>query len=83
MFSSLGGYVLNNAVAGFNCSMFACKAVDKTVPTCAHLIADGQTGAGKSFTMMGSEGEGADSYLRGLIPRTCDALFQHMQVQPV
>lgn len=52
----VGDHFLKHAWQGFNCSMFAY----------------GQTGAGKSFTMMG-DGTGESA---GFIPRMCNALFQ-------
>ena len=36
------------------------------------IFAYGQTGAGKSYTMMGRSGDGED----GIIPRLCQDLFQ-------
>jgi kinesin family protein 1 len=53
IFDDLGTAVLANANKGFNCS----------------ILAYGQTGAGKSYTMSGT---GAND---GLIPNICDALF--------
>lgn len=53
LYSDLGVSVLNNAFAGYN--------------TC--LMAYGQTSAGKTYTMMGAEGD------PGLIPRLCADLF--------
>jgi hypothetical protein len=53
--------VLKNAWAGFNCAIFAY----------------GQTGAGKSFTMMG-DGVGDKA---GLIPRLCGSLFHDLSVR--
>lgn len=55
----IGGIVLHNAYKGFNCTIFAY----------------GQTGAGKTFSMMGVTGKGADPELRGLIPRISEKLF--------
>ena len=62
IFEDLGKFVLDNAFKGYNCSVFAY----------------GQTGAGKSYTMMGT-GAVLNSKLGdsiGLIPRICRALFQ-------
>ena len=54
----VGTHVLKNAWLGFNCAIFAY----------------GQTGAGKSFTMMG-DGTGDKA---GLIPRLCGSLFRDL-----
>ena len=54
MFQALGGEVVQQAMAGFNTSVFAY----------------GQTGAGKSYSMMGGKGDD-----RGLIPRICEGMF--------
>jgi kinesin family protein 1 len=61
IFQDLGMFVLDNAFKGYNCSVFAY----------------GQTGAGKSYTMMGT-GAVLSAKLGsaiGLIPRICKALF--------
>eukprot|EP01059_Diplonema_ambulator_P010376 TRINITY_DN2039_c0_g1_i4.p1 TRINITY_DN2039_c0_g1~~TRINITY_DN2039_c0_g1_i4.p1 ORF type:complete len:791 (+),score=409.54 TRINITY_DN2039_c0_g1_i4:57-2429(+) len=39
------------------------------------ILTYGQTSSGKTYTMMGKYGEGADPEQRGLIPRVCDELF--------
>lgn len=57
VFDDLGQGVLNNAFAGFNCSLFAY----------------GQTGAGKSYSMVGYGNN------KGIVPITCDELFQAME----
>ncbi|CAB3998979.1 kinesin KIF28P [Paramuricea clavata] len=54
VFDDLGQGVLNNAFKGFNCSLFAY----------------GQTGAGKSYSMVGYGPN------RGIVPITCDELFK-------
>lgn len=54
VFQALGGEVVQQAMAGFNTSVFAY----------------GQTGAGKSYSMMGGKGDD-----RGLIPRICEGMF--------
>eukprot|EP00049_Salpingoeca_infusionum_P018444 m.357284 g.357284 ORF g.357284 m.357284 type:complete len:947 (+) comp17775_c0_seq1:102-2942(+) len=59
VFNDLGGDVLKSAFDGFNACVFAY----------------GQTGAGKSYTMMGYGEE------IGLIPRICEALFQRVEAQ--
>eukprot|EP00941_MAST-03F_sp_MAST-3F-sp1_P002044 g2044.t1 len=51
--------LVQSAVDGFNVCIFAY----------------GQTGAGKSFTMIGAEGEGVDESLKGLTPRTIDEIW--------
>ncbi|CAH1778943.1 unnamed protein product [Owenia fusiformis] len=56
VFNDLGQGVLNNAFEGYNCSLFAY----------------GQTGAGKSYSMVGY---GAN---KGIVPITCDELFKTM-----
>ncbi|KAM4607373.1 uncharacterized protein kif16bb isoform 3-T3 [Polymixia lowei] len=53
IFQDLGSDVLNAAFEGFNACVFAY----------------GQTGTGKSYTMMGNTGD------KGLIPRICEGLF--------
>lgn len=65
IYKDLGSWLLDNAWLGYNCSMFAY----------------GQTGAGKSYTMMGT-GAALDRRVDvdyGLIPRTCEGLFQRIQ----
>jgi len=54
VFDDLGQGVLDNAQKGFNCSLFAY----------------GQTGAGKSFSMVGY------GVNKGIVPITCDELFK-------
>uniref|UniRef100_A0A1I8I6D7 Kinesin-like protein n=1 Tax=Macrostomum lignano TaxID=282301 RepID=A0A1I8I6D7_9PLAT len=54
VFGDLGQGVLNNAFLGYNCSLFAY----------------GQTGAGKSYSMVGYGSN------RGIVPITCDELFK-------
>lgn len=56
VFNDLGKGVLDNAFNGFNCSLFAY----------------GQTGAGKSFSMIGYGKN------KGIVPITCDELFKTM-----
>lgn len=56
VFDDLGQGVLNNAFEGFNCSLFAY----------------GQTGAGKSYSMVGYGNN------KGIVPITCDELFKAM-----
>ena len=41
------------------------------------IFAYGQTGAGKSYTMMG--GDPADPAERGIIPRACEELFARIE----
>jgi len=66
IYSDLGVKVLQNAWQGHNCSVFAY----------------GQTGAGKSYTMMGTGGP-LDASIKeddyGLIPRICCGLFNSVQ----
>lgn len=57
VFDDLGQGVLNNAVKGFNCSLFAY----------------GQTGAGKSYSMVGYGPN------KGIVPITCDELFKMIE----
>ena len=57
MYDELGEEFLNHNFEGFN--------------TC--IFAYGQTGAGKSYTMMGGAG-----VHRGLIPRTCEDMFERI-----
>lgn len=56
VFDDLGAGVLKNAFEGFNCSLFAY----------------GQTGAGKSYSMVGYGNN------KGIVPITCDELFKAM-----
>ncbi|EDO35613.1 predicted protein [Nematostella vectensis] len=56
VFDDLGAGVLRNAFEGFNCSLFAY----------------GQTGAGKSYSMVGY------GVNKGIVPITCDELFKQM-----
>jgi kinesin family member 1 len=59
VFDIVGQPVINWAIDGFN--------------SC--VLAYGQTGAGKSFTMMGNESPAEF----GLIPRICFGLFEHFE----
>eukprot|EP01061_Rhynchopus_euleeides_P017933 TRINITY_DN296_c0_g1_i5.p2 TRINITY_DN296_c0_g1~~TRINITY_DN296_c0_g1_i5.p2 ORF type:complete len:815 (+),score=375.44 TRINITY_DN296_c0_g1_i5:66-2447(+) len=43
------------------------------------VLTYGQTSSGKTYTMMGKYGEGADPKQRGIIPRVCDELFQKVK----
>ncbi|KDO30775.1 hypothetical protein SPRG_04676 [Saprolegnia parasitica CBS 223.65] len=72
LYEELGTHVLRDAWRGFNCSLFAY----------------GQTGAGKSFSMMGkAKGNNNHSHAMssahdGLIPRLCHGLFEKIQAVP-
>lgn len=55
MYDDLGKEMLSHAFEGYNICIFAY----------------GQTGAGKSYTMMGGHGEGEE----GIIPQACKELF--------
>lgn len=57
VYDDLGGGILDNAFSGYNCSLFAY----------------GQTGAGKSYSMVGY---GAD---RGIIPMACEKMFERVK----
>lgn len=57
LFKDLGGIVLQNAWEGFNCC----------------LLAYGQTGAGKSYSMVGY---GED---KGIVPLSCEEMFKRME----
>lgn len=57
LFSVIGEKVIDNAFRGYNCCIFAY----------------GQSGSGKTFTMMG------DSENLGLIPRICQALYDRQE----
>jgi len=57
VFDDLGQGVLDNAFEGYNCSLFAY----------------GQTGAGKSFSMVGYGKN------KGIVPITCDELFKAIE----
>jgi len=58
VFDEIGTPILNWILGGYNCCVFAF----------------GQTGAGKSYTMMGDLKADASKY--GLIPRICHGLFE-------
>merc|ERR1711871_1490739 len=60
VYDGLGKMVLGNAYAGFNSSLFAY----------------GQTGAGKSYSMVGY---GAN---KGIVPLACESLFQTIEANP-
>lgn len=60
VFQDLGIDILNNAFEGFNCCIFAY----------------GQTGAGKSYSMLGYGGNEG----KGLIPRVCEAIFERLKL---
>jgi len=84
VFNALGTFLLDNALRGYNCSLFAY----------------GQTGSGKTHTMIGSEGGSSlasenengngnsvlDMSELGVVPRLCKMLFervkQHSQLPP-
>lgn len=57
VFDDLGKGVLDNAWSGYNCSLFAY----------------GQTGAGKSYSMVGY------GVNKGIVPITCDSLFKSIE----
>ena len=61
IFESVGKPMCESVLQGYNATIFAY----------------GQTGAGKTFTMMGS-GEGAEGENKGLIQRVFDYLFQRI-----
>lgn len=63
VYSLIGTEMLKNSFEGYN--------------TC--LLAYGQTGAGKSFSMMGSDRQNN----RGIIPRLCEDLFGKIQSNDV
>ena len=64
VYEDMGAFILENAWAGFNCSI------------CAY----GQTGSGKSYTMMGPGSTlSTDREQWGLIPRICYGLFDNMR----
>jgi len=56
VYSDIGAEMLDHAIQGYNVCIFAY----------------GQTGAGKSYTMMGTKEE------VGIIPRMCNHLFEHL-----
>lgn len=60
LFNDMGNEILDLAFKGYNCC----------------LLAYGQTGAGKSYSMVGVPG---NNELRGIIPRVCEALFQKIE----
>ncbi|GAA5927744.1 uncharacterized protein JCM15063_005982 [Sporobolomyces koalae] len=60
LYEDLGKDLLDHSFQGFNTCIFACKS-------------HGQTGSGKSYSMMGY---GSD---RGIIPLICEALFERIQ----
>eukprot|EP00730_Choanoeca_flexa_P000715 TRINITY_DN10309_c0_g1_i1.p1 TRINITY_DN10309_c0_g1~~TRINITY_DN10309_c0_g1_i1.p1 ORF type:complete len:916 (+),score=292.94 TRINITY_DN10309_c0_g1_i1:36-2750(+) len=59
VFTDIGQEIVDHAFDGYNSCTFAY----------------GQTGAGKSYSMMGGE----DGEQRGVIPRLCEALFERME----
>eukprot|EP00301_Raphidiophrys_heterophryoidea_P008328 c13109_g1_i1.p1 GENE.c13109_g1_i1~~c13109_g1_i1.p1 ORF type:complete len:768 (+),score=237.65 c13109_g1_i1:137-2440(+) len=69
VFDQVGKMVLDNAFEGYNCTIFAY----------------GQTGAGKSFTMVGGENNETmfrdqnEDLTRGLIPRLCHGIFERIK----
>ena len=66
VFEDLGGFILGNALRGYNCSIFAY----------------GQTGSGKTYTMMGAGDSvnGMAEEDHGLIPRICGKLFEDLDL---
>ena len=66
VFGDLGEDCLNNAWAGYNCSLFAY----------------GQTGSGKSFSMVGNaqgdQGELLVGPQAGIVPRVCSSMFDRI-----
>ena len=77
VFNALGSYLLDNALRGYNCSLFAY----------------GQTGSGKTHTMIGEEGGslqgkesgsgGLDMSEIGVVPRLCKELFERVKAASV
>eukprot|EP01013_Petalomonas_cantuscygni_P009401 TRINITY_DN2222_c0_g2_i2.p1 TRINITY_DN2222_c0_g2~~TRINITY_DN2222_c0_g2_i2.p1 ORF type:complete len:1052 (+),score=288.74 TRINITY_DN2222_c0_g2_i2:241-3396(+) len=63
VFDRVGGPILDAAMEGKNVCLFAY----------------GQTGAGKTWTMLGSDD---DESKRGIIPRTCEAIFRKIADEP-
>lgn len=59
VFDTYGPWIIENAVEGFNCSLFAY----------------GQTGSGKTHTMMGSDVDISPNGDAGFIPRLCSGIF--------
>ena len=59
IFESVGKPMCESVLQGYNCCVFAY----------------GQTGAGKTFTMMGDGADSEDAHSRGLIQRVFDHLF--------
>lgn len=57
VYNEIGAEMLDHAIQGYNVCIFAY----------------GQTGAGKSYTMMGTKEE------QGIIPRMCDKLFERLE----
>ncbi|KAK6997914.1 StAR-related lipid transfer protein 9, partial [Biomphalaria glabrata] len=57
IYQDMGTEILQDAIEGYNACMFAY----------------GQTGTGKTYTMMGHPGE------LGITPRICEALFDHIE----
>jgi len=62
IFDTYGPWIIENAVKGFNCSLFAY----------------GQTGSGKSHTMMGSSVDISEQSEAGFIPRLCNGIFEEI-----
>jgi kinesin family protein 3/17 len=60
IYSRVAAPVVTSIIQGYNGTIFAY----------------GQTGTGKTWTMIGDPGH--DTH-RGIIPRSCEALFQHVQ----
>ncbi|KAH9492152.1 hypothetical protein Btru_048743, partial [Bulinus truncatus] len=60
IYQDMGTEILQDAIEGYNACMFAY----------------GQTGTGKTYTMMGYPGE------LGITPRICEALFEHIDESP-
>lgn len=52
----------------------AADAVGRRVPD--NAVTDGQTGAGKTYTMMGDMASGS---MDGIVPTAADHIFSHIQ----
>ncbi|KAK6023770.1 kinesin motor domain protein, partial [Ostertagia ostertagi] len=72
VFDDLGKGILENAWAGYNCSLFAY----------------GQTGSGKSYSIVGFKGNKGDlivlsmiSLFQGIVPTFCEELFKDIEAK--
>lgn len=82
VFKKVGVAAVQNALEGFNSTIFACNTffiflLESSLLILSVLI-DGQTGSGKTFTLTGGPEKYSD---RGIIPRAISMLFNEIRTR--